>query len=170
VFKLTLKGNKAVLKGLEKVRKESIKKIEQEVGESADQIRNGAVTNAPVNDGFLKGSISVQKDKLNARIEVGANYGAYIEFGTGMKVQVPAGLEDYARSFQDKGQGNWQEFEQNMIQWLKKKGIEEEALYPIMASIYRNGINAKPFLFPAFEAERPQLVKRIKNILADSTK
>lgn len=169
-FKLTLKGNKAVLEGLKKLSKKAATGIKQEIGESADQIRNGAVSNAPVNDGFLKGSISVQKKDFDARVEVGANYGAYIEFGTGRKVNVPAGLEDYARQFQNKGEGTWQEFEENMKQWLKKKGIEEEALYPIMASIYRNGITAHPFLFPALEKERPELIKRIRNILEDSTK
>lgn len=102
-FKLTLKGNKAVLNGLEKIKQESIKKIEQEIEASAYEIHSGAVSRVPVDTGFLKGSLSVQTKGLDARIEAGVHYAPYVEFGTGGLVSVPAGLEDYAMRFKGKG-------------------------------------------------------------------
>jgi hypothetical protein len=46
-----------------------------------------------------------------------------------------------------------------------RKRIPEEAVYPIMMSILHNGVKAQPFLFPAFFAEQPQLLKRLKKVL-----
>ena len=102
-FNLTLKGNKAVLKGLEKVKQESIKKIEQEIEATAYDIHAGAVNRVPVDTGFLKNSLSVQTKGLEARVEAGVHYAPYVEFGTGGLVDVPAGLEEYALRFKGKG-------------------------------------------------------------------
>lgn len=133
-FRLTLKGNKAVLKGLEKIRKEAAGKIADEIEASAYNIHAGAVQRAPVDKGFLKNSITVQNTPLTARIEAGVHYAPYIEFGTGGMVDVPAGLEDYAIQF-------------------KGKGVRQISMQP------------QPFLFPAFEAERPRLIENIKKVL-----
>lgn len=171
-FKLTLKGNKAVIEGLKKINAKAVKGIGDVITASANDIEAGAKSRAPRNNNFLHGSIAAQEDpkNLRARIEVGASYAPYVEFGTGAKTKVPAGLEQYADQFKGSTGKSWQEFEENIKQWMRQRGIEEEALYPIMASIYRNGINAHPFLFPAFDAARPNLIKDIKQVLEDSTK
>jgi HK97 gp10 family phage protein len=140
-FKLSLKGNQALIKGLEKVAKETKEIVGFEIEASAKHIEQDAIGRVPVNTNFLRGSILAQADrsKLKAQVEVGMHYAPYVEFGTGGKVNVPNGLEDYARQF-------------------KGKGIRQVNLPP------------RPFLYPAFEAELPKLMQRINKGLEKTTK
>lgn len=101
-FKLTMKGNKAVLKHLDKIGKESRKRIEQEIEATAYEIHSGALGRVPVDTGFLKNSLSVQAKGMEARVESSVKYAPYVEFGTGGLVNVPAGLEEYAMRFKGK--------------------------------------------------------------------
>ncbi len=56
------------------------------VQKTAQDIAAQAQTNAPVVTGYLKNSIRPHKIKpLQARVEVGAEYGVYVEFGTGQR-------------------------------------------------------------------------------------
>lgn len=73
-------------------------------------IRNRAVLSAPVNNGKLRQSIltNTSPDRNNVTITAGniatntRNYAAFVEFGTGTKVQVPQGFQKMALQF--KGQ------------------------------------------------------------------
>ena len=64
-------------------------------------IESEAASNVAVDTGALKNSIQstpikVTKNEITGGVEVGANYAAYVEFGTGTKVKVPAELNDFA--------------------------------------------------------------------------
>lgn len=53
------------------------------VAKAAFDIESGAKSRAPVDTGLLKNSIeAVEEDKLEWVVEVHAEYGAYVEFGT----------------------------------------------------------------------------------------
>lgn len=98
-----LKGNKALLNKLKAVGQVGKDLIEEEVFSSLHEIRNEAVSRVPVDTGILKNSIVVQNEKLSGKVIVNAKYAPYVEFGTGTRVDVPEGLNDYAIKFKGKG-------------------------------------------------------------------
>lgn len=60
-----------------------IDKLALVVDKSAHDIEAHAKQNAPVRTGFLRNSIQAsQDDDLNWTVEVGAEYGIFLEFGT----------------------------------------------------------------------------------------
>ncbi len=48
---------------------------------------------------------------MNHEVVAQSGYAAFREFGTGTKVSIPSGLEDYAKQFDDQKGGTWKEFE-----------------------------------------------------------
>ena len=50
-------------------------------------------------------------------------YAPYIEFGTRSKVKVPAELNDYASQFKGKKRGDYYDFLNAILDWVKRKGI-----------------------------------------------
>jgi HK97 gp10 family phage protein len=55
--------------------------LSQVVAETAAEIEAGAKERAPVDTGYLRGSISHEAKGLQGSISVGADYGIHIEFG-----------------------------------------------------------------------------------------
>ena len=161
--------------------------LAKEISASALKIEKDAKRNAPVNMGTLRQSIhATSKDKLTHYVEVGASYGAYIEFGTGGKVSIPAGYESYAATFKGNKGGSLNDMIQALTLWVKRKGLagtysvksgrrlggkatkesEDEKLARFLAiKILKNGIRPQPFLIPAYEEEKPKLIQRLKKIL-----
>lgn len=82
--------------------------VRAEMEDSILKIESEAAQKVPVDLGVLKNSIQSKPFKkgkgiLQGGVEVGASYAPYIEFGTGTRVNVPEGLENYARKFKGKG-------------------------------------------------------------------
>jgi HK97 gp10 family phage protein len=63
-----------------------IREIKRIVAETAEMAASQMKALAPVDEGALKDSISVEYEKrgLRAIIKVGAEYGIYVEYGTGI--------------------------------------------------------------------------------------
>lgn len=135
--------------------------MQDEIFATTEDIATKAIQDVPVDKGMLKNSINTQVTDLKGVVEVNSEYAAYIEFGTGTKVDV-RGYADYAKQFQGRKHGTMAEFEQSIRDWMKSKGIEEKALYPIMISILRLGIAPQPFLFPNFEVESKAMLERLR--------
>lgn len=91
---------------------------------------------APTDDSNLKQNIGFEDKRLSKELYSHANYSAYLEFGTGAKVDVPAmegiDLPAYALTFFVNGKGH---------------------------------INPHPFFFPAIQANVKKLVEDIKKVL-----
>ena len=143
--------------------------------------------NAPVNMGTLRQSIhATSKDKLTHYVEVGVSYGAYVEFGTGGKVSIPTGFQDYAATFRGKKGGSLSDMIEALTLWVKRKGLagtysvksgrrlggratqtsQDEKLARFLAiKILKNGIRPQPYLIPAYETEKPKLIQRLKKLL-----
>lgn len=49
--------------------------------------------------------------------------------------------------------------------WAKRKLNNEKAAWPVAKKISEKGTKPQPFLFPAYEAERPKLIENLKRIL-----
>lgn len=166
--------------------KETIKQdVKNILNESAFNIETLAKQNAPKNLGTLAQSVNSGVDEVDGNVimYVGTpfDYGAYMEFGTGGKVDT-RGYEDYASTFQGKGGGTMQEFIAALTMWVQRKGLagtysvstrkrtgskakqgdeNTKVAWAIAISILRNGINPHPWLMPAFESEIPNLSKNI---------
>jgi len=109
---------------------------------------------APVNSGNLKNSIhkvpNLNKG-LTGEVIVNAEYGAYVEFGTGDKVRYPDELADYASKFKGRGfTGRLPVFIYN-VGWRMVQ-------FPV--SNY-----ARPYLFPAFDRNRTRFISGCNKIL-----
>lgn len=128
-----------------------------------------AKTLAPVDEGFLRNSITFEQGDLVVEVIVTAHYAAYLEFGTRKFAAeyvstLPIEWQDFAAQFKGGG-GGFEDFFANIFDWVKRKGIEPKAAYPIAISILRNGVRPQPFLYPAIEKCKIELIKNLKTVL-----
>lgn len=100
-MKVTVKGNRAVLRGIRAYEKRSVERTKEELKGWADKTEMDAKRDVPVDTGELQQSIRQGMDNEGLVQTVGTNveYAPYVEFGTGTKVKVPQGLEKYAEGF-----------------------------------------------------------------------
>ena len=104
---IRVEGAQELIKKLRKYGKDAEDKIESITAITAQEIATYAASNAPVNYGKLRQSINANKEyKMLYNVNVNAvPIGAYVEFGTGAKVDVPDEWKDLACQFYVNGQG-----------------------------------------------------------------
>ena len=152
--------------------------IKNEVNASALKIQSDAKKLAPVNLGTLRNTIYLVEENKGSNefifgVGASASYAPYVEFGTGGKVSIPNGYQDYASQFKNKKDGKFKDMVLALTEWVLKKGIasgkqSKSVAYAIAISILRKGMRPQPFLIPAFEAEKPKLIQRIEKILKNA--
>lgn len=54
-------------------------------------------------------------------------------------------------------------------EWTKQKGIPEKAAYPIAMKIYKFGIPPKPFIKPAFNMYKDEILKTLVYVIKTET-
>jgi len=101
---LEVKGLKEVLSRLNNVPKEVAKEIDLELQASARVIVREAKANVrgrvKNENGALLNAISYEhKGDMSYEVVAQKFYAPFVEFGTGTRVNVPAGLEEYAMQF-----------------------------------------------------------------------
>ena len=175
----TLKGLKETIQTLEKFEKEMQKKIDDVTYQNAIDLQKTAKQKAPKDLGDLAQSITIAKginQKYKASYVVIANgtglapYAAFQEFGTGGRVSVPSELADIASSFKGKKMSTFKEGLENIKDWCKNKGIDVKAAYPIFMAILKNGIEPKPYMYPALVRQRRIFLEDLKHLLETETK
>jgi HK97 gp10 family phage protein len=145
--------------------------VGDEINASALNIENHAKRLAPVNLGQLRGSIAHSKDsELTYSVAANASYSAYVEFGTGPQVNVPADFKSFAQQFKGKSGGKFNDMVEALTLWVKRKGVgngknDKGLAYVIALSILRKGMRPQPFLVPAYEMEKPKLIQRLNKLL-----
>lgn len=116
----------------ESVRKETVAELEN----AAKLYVRNAKRSAPVDFGVLKNAISYYRQAAYTFIVVsGAEYSAYVEWGTIEHVSVPEGQTEYALMFKGKG--------------IRKSG----------------GVYPRPFFFVQIPYVQKSLTESLKNIL-----
>ena len=166
-----IKGLASTIAELRAYGKDIDKMIDAETESIAFQIEADAKKLAPKNFGKLAQSISHLKVKPALyKVTVNELYGAYMEFGTGSKVNVPAEFADMASSFKGKKQGTFKQGLEAIKVWCKSKGIPEEAAYPIFAKILGAGINPQPFLYPAWVKGKKDYQNNLERVLKSLNK
>jgi HK97 gp10 family phage protein len=125
------------------------------------------IKNGTSNTGRLASSIKTIKAKKDDLVSITyseVDYAPYVEFGTKTKVDIPAGLESYASQFKGKG-GSFEDLVDKISAWARLRGIPQENVKFIAMKIAKYGVKAQPFLFPAWEQERPKIEKAIAKLL-----
>ena len=167
-YKLTITGVNEILAKL------NVKAMEQDIQLALNdfglRVVQQAKTLTPKDEGYLARSINFTSETLSVTINVNVDYGAYIEFGTrkfaaAYVSTLPSQWQQFAQQFRGSQPGSFGEFVQRIMAWVKRKGIPEEAAYPIVLKILREGIKPQPFLYPAFTNQTPVLIKDLENLL-----
>ena len=193
-FSFNLTGLDAFDRKLKDLKSDVYKNTVAELSASTMRIEKAAKREAPVNLGTLRQSIhAVSYAPLTHAVVSYASYAPYVEFGTGGKVSVPPGYEDFAMQYKGLPGGTYYDFLMAIAEWVRRKGIKpNDATYSVkipmktirrtgtkaqkfdqdvrMAqaiafSILKKGIRPQPFMIPAYEAEKPVLIDRLKKIL-----
>lgn len=124
--------------------------------DTASKVIEKAKKSVPVDEGTLRNSLRVEEfDKINYNAGTNLPYAPYIEFGTGRKVKIPAEFSEMARKARSGKKGSFKDGLANIQRWCRRKGIDENLAYIIFVNILNNGMEAKPFMYPAYiEAKR----------------
>lgn len=131
-------GHKRFELALKRFEKSIERQIKRIVHETAEIIASNAKSLAPVDDGSLKDSIHVEyyKGGLSALVTVGAHYGIYVEFGTGIYAVKGNGRKD-----------PW-------VYYSKK----------LKRFVYTRGMKAQPFFFPALDIAEKHWERELKKL------
>lgn len=169
----TVKGIKKTLKRLQKLGDDAEKMVDQTTEGAVTEIALDATSRAPVDSGDLQQGIIPRKaGHLTYEVVVTELYGAYVEFGTGAKVSVPAEMQDLATKIRNNPKGSYDDAIISIQDWLKRKGepSTEKDAKRVFFLVIRNGITPQPFLYPAFVQGREQYLKDLKALLKKLTK
>lgn len=165
-FALDISGIKEIENAIKKIDEKATKGLSDELSVASLNIEKTAKRNAPGNLGKLRQSINHDVgNQLFKSVFSTVEYAPYVEFGTRGKVKVPAGYEAFAAQYKSsgkKGKDMWKAIEF----WVKRKGINPKLTFVIFRSIMRNGIPPQPFMIPAYEKEKPELLKRLKALFS----
>ncbi|CAB4148512.1 Bacteriophage HK97-gp10, putative tail-component [uncultured Caudovirales phage] len=192
-MELQVKGLDTLIKKFDKLAKDAKVEVQAELNAWADATSTNAKSLVSANssdEGALLRSISPLYGDGTASVVASAKYAAYIEFGTRKYAAayvstLPADWQAYAATFKGKAGGDYYDFLNAILDWVQRKGITArysvktkkrlrnskadderlvEAAQAIALSILRNGIQAKPFLYPSVNKTLPTLKKKLRAI------
>lgn len=189
-FTFEIKGADAAVKRTEEMVKKARANAQDALNAFGLNVERDAKRLAPADEGNLRNSINYKPGNLSVTVTVGVNYAAYLEFGTRKfaakyVATLPADWQSYAATFKGKGSGSMDEFIQNIMEWVRRKGIgadttgsgnvsssrssldkQQQAAYWIALNILQNGIRPHPFLYPAIyqTGHLKELKKQLNNI------
>jgi hypothetical protein len=169
-FTIDTKGFDDVIKNLDTSKFERDISDELEVfGRNVERdAKDNLAINGTWNLGFLAGSIYVIPGRLKVEIGASKDYAAYIEFGTRKFAAayvntLPPDWKSFAAKFKGSGSGTFAQLVENIKLWAEQTGkIPPEAAYAKARKIMIEGIPAQPYLYPAYEKNRVELIKRLK--------
>jgi hypothetical protein len=164
-FALDISGVKNIERAIKRIDEKATKGLSDELSASALNIQRNAKRMAPANLGKLRQSINIDINKtLFKSVFSSVRYAPYVEFGTKGNARIPSGYEAFAAQYKGKGGGTIMEMVKALTLWVKRKGIDPKFTFVIVRAILRNGIKPQPFFIPAFEAEKPKLLSRLKKL------
>lgn len=131
-------GDKRFELAVKKFEKHVINQVKKLVKETAEIIVSNAKSLAPVDDSGLTDSIGVTylNGGLTAMVRVGAHYGIYVEFGTGIYAVKGNGRKD-----------PWVYYSEKLDSF-----------------VYTHGMEAQPYFFPALDVAEKHWKKGLKKL------
>lgn len=191
-FKVTAKGLNGLQATLAATTTEIRQIIAQEVERGAQNWRELAVKDAPVNEGTLKGAISYRMEsEYVAEIVCQVFYAPFMEFGTKGKYRPIPGTEQIAQQFKGFKGGDFQTFLRNIVKWVRRKGLagrfsvktrrrlgnrgvqqieDLSVAWPIAISILRRGVTPHPFFFKQQEVVWPKMLRNMERRIRQVSK
>lgn len=176
----------AKIKALPKELQEEVVGEIQAWGNDVNAEQLGLISQQKIQDlGALQQNTKAKPLPNGVELVSNVYYAPYIEFGTRSKVKVPAELNDYASQFKGKKRGDYYDFLNAILDWVKRKGItatysvksrrrtntkaDRERLLnvaqAIANSILRNGIAPRPYFFPPYLRKRKELINRLNVVI-----
>jgi hypothetical protein len=151
-----------------------------------------AKTDAPADQGALRGSITYYPaGPMKYEIVAQKFYAPFMEFGTKGKYTPIPGTEAIAAEFKGYKGGDFMELLRMIVRWVKRKGItgtysvktrkrsgnkinqfaeDYSAAWPIAMSILKNGVNPHPFFFKQMHIVWPKMVRNVESRIAQVSK
>lgn len=184
-FNMQVQGLDALASVFKKLPVSAQKELSAELKITADEIRDGAKSDVPVDEARVKNSISTKKTGLLLfEVVAQSNYAGYLEFGTKTKVSVPAGLESVASQLRGSSSATGKPYEA-IQKWVKRKGIAgtystktrkqsrsksslaniKQVAWLIWRSIRKYGIKPQPYFFKQVPPAEQRLRQRVANII-----
>ena len=147
---------------LDQVNEQIIRNVKREIGLIGLMIKSRAqrnlLENGSIDTGGLWGSVvsEVSDEGMTVTVGTGLKLGAWVEFGSG-----PHGVS--------------KEGQKQIEEWVNRKlgigGDEGHSVaQAIVWKIRNEGQRPKPWLFPAFEGEKPNIQMRIENAIIEGLK
>lgn len=167
-----VEGISQLIKQFEKFGEDVKLRADAELSDTADEIADLAKKNAPANLGKLRQSIQPLrgKEKLQWGVVAKEPYSGFVEFGTGIKVVVPAEMKEIAQQIRNNKTEGPDTALDAIQDWCRQKGIDEQAAWPILMSILNEGLRPRPFLYPAWVQGGANGVKRLSEMLDKETR
>jgi HK97 gp10 family phage protein len=167
---LKIKGLDAAIKNANKIASTARKETQAALNDFGLRVDGTAKQLAPADEGRLRNSIFNQPGNLSMKVGAATIYAAFLEFGTRKYAaqyvaSLPADWKSYAATFKGSSGGSFDELLKAIMGWVKRKGIDSDAAYPIALKIIREGIKPKPFLYPAINANLKQLQDDLNNVI-----
>ena len=162
-------GGDALMAKFKKMGDDAEKEFQDVVEATAYHIHSKSVErlNAMTNTGtgHLKQSMYVETGNGYAEVGNRAEYAGFVEFGTGSHVSVPPEFAGIASKVRSRPRAKFPEALQKIKDWCKRLGIDTKAAYPILMSILRKGLMARPFFYPAYRLGVQYMRKESKEAL-----
>lgn len=173
-FRLEIKGLDATIKRVDKPADNIRQDAQDLLNEFVANVATTAKRLAPGDEGHLRGAINpvFGSGNLEASVIVTVVYAAFMEFGTrkfaaAYVATLPSDWSTYAGTFQGQHtDGTFDQFIKAIMAWVKRKGIDDKAAWPIALKILREGVRPQPFLYPAVQQHLPELRKQFKLLMA----
>lgn len=178
---IRIEGGKRLLAKLKNMPQELQEEMEAETKSAAYKLFNEMIDNIVAlpfaySQGELAKGAKIQQDTdLKFRVFNDSAHAGYVEFGTGRRVEVPAELRSLAAEWLNRPSGNLDEFIRRLIIWAKGAGIRpregdsivayNRMAYFMAIHILENGLEARPFFYPAYVVARKQFFENAKKAI-----
>ena len=192
MFKVTITGMAGLKAEFASMAKELPDIVSGELETMSQEWVKLAKTDAPADQGALRGSITYYPaGPMKYEIVAQKFYAPFMEFGTKGKYQPIPGTEAIAAEFKGYKGGDFMELLRMIVRWVKRKGItgtysvktrrrtgnkvnqiaeDYSAAWPIAMSILKNGVNPHPFFFKQMHIVWPQMVRNVESRIAQVSK
>jgi HK97 gp10 family phage protein len=172
-MELQVKGIDTLIKKMDKLASNVQKDVQAELNAWADDTATNAkslVSQNSSDEGLLLRSISPKYGQGKASVIASAKYAAYVEFGTRKYAaayvsSLPADWQAYASTFKGSTGGTFKEFVKSLMSWGSRTGkMDPKYAYVAALKILREGLTARPFMYPSVQKTLPELKKNLRAI------
>jgi len=172
-MQLEVKGIDTLIKKMDKLATNVQKDVQAELNAWADETATNAkmlVSQKSSDEGMLLRSISPRYGQGSSSVVASAKYAAYVEFGTRKYAaayvsSLPADWQAYAATFKGSTGGTFKQFVDSLIGWANRTGkMDPKYAYVTALKILREGVKARPFIYPSVQKTLPVLRKNLREI------